>query len=258
MCKKHQPLTLPSTEDLMYDGWAVTIPETDALVLQGTSAWWAAWRCATSVILCNPAALGHGILLACCSDAASAEELARDITNRAGRFLDDHSLYLLLRSRPELLIQTEQQAGKIAALISFVCKHRMQISKMSNEEIWQQVCVEDTVVCPICCEDLNLGKAVMRCCGKGGCRQYFHLDCGEHWMKAAQDLGQSPSCPVCRSPWQAQEEADPMEAWFDEIKRTHWKHMSLAEKTRFAASSVVHALYKPGLARPSPTRSSTR
>ncbi|CAJ1389785.1 unnamed protein product [Effrenium voratum] len=194
----------PPTHEEVYDGWAFTIPETDALVLQ-SGPWWAAWRCQTTVILCNPADFGHGIVLARCPDAESAEELARAVAKRADRHL---------------------------------------------------VCVEDPASCPICWEDLHLRQAVMRCCGRGR-RHYFHFGCGQHWIEAAQDLGQTPSCPVCRNQLQvkkakleqlltggedALEEHDLVGEWANECIPSHWEGMSLAEKTGYAAGLAAHAV----------------
>ncbi|CAJ1365867.1 unnamed protein product [Effrenium voratum] len=167
----------PPTHEEVYDGWAFTIPETDALVLQ-SGPWWAAWRCQTTVILCNPADFGHGIALARCPDAESAEELARAVANRADRHL--------------------------AAQL----------------------------------------------------RHYFHFGCGQHWIEAAQDLGQTPSCPVCRNQLQvkkakleqlltggedALEEHDLVGEWANECIPSHWEGMSLAEKTGYAAGLAAHA-----------------
>ncbi|CAJ1389783.1 unnamed protein product [Effrenium voratum] len=118
------------------------------------------------------------------------------------------------------------------------------------------VCVEDPASCPICWEDLHLRQAVMRCCGRGR-RHYFHFGCGQHWIEAAQDLGQTPSCPVCRNQLQvkkakleqlltggedALEEHDLVGEWANECIPSHWEGMSLAEKTGYAAGLAAHAV----------------
>jgi len=61
---------------------------------------------------------------------------------------------------------------------------------------------EEVGECAICCEDLNLADAAMRCLGDGGRKHYFHASCLAAWIRQCQRDGAEATCPNCRGPVQ--------------------------------------------------------
>eukprot|EP00931_Biecheleriopsis_adriatica_P102593 TRINITY_DN77538_c0_g1_i1.p1 TRINITY_DN77538_c0_g1~~TRINITY_DN77538_c0_g1_i1.p1 ORF type:complete len:223 (-),score=54.90 TRINITY_DN77538_c0_g1_i1:70-738(-) len=59
--------------------------------------------------------------------------------------------------------------------------------------------------CSICCEDLVLADAAMRCAGHGGKKHYFHARCLTEWIRQCQRDGADVTCPECRGPVQIQQ-----------------------------------------------------
>jgi len=63
---------------------------------------------------------------------------------------------------------------------------------------------EEVSECAICCEDLRMADAAMRCTGDGGRRRqhYFHAHCLSSWVRECQRTNSEATCPECRGPVQ--------------------------------------------------------
>lgn len=61
---------------------------------------------------------------------------------------------------------------------------------------------EDCVECAICCDELRLTSAAMRCAGGAGRAHFFHACCLSEWASRCRSQGTAPSCPECRGPVQ--------------------------------------------------------
>ena len=61
---------------------------------------------------------------------------------------------------------------------------------------------EDVAECAICCDELRLTSAAMRCAGGAGRAHYFHAACLSDWATQCRSNGTAPSCPECRGPVQ--------------------------------------------------------
>jgi len=53
--------------------------------------------------------------------------------------------------------------------------------------------------CSICCEDLDLESAVMRCSGQHGKRHCYHPHCLCQWIQQCRRDNVPPTCPECRA-----------------------------------------------------------
>lgn len=60
----------------------------------------------------------------------------------------------------------------------------------------------DVGECAICCEQLLLADAAMRCAGQGGRRHHFHAHCLSSWVRQCRNSGSEATCPECRGPVQ--------------------------------------------------------
>lgn len=60
----------------------------------------------------------------------------------------------------------------------------------------------DVGECAICCEELLLADAAMRCAGQGGRRHHFHAHCLSTWVRQCRSSGSEATCPECRGPVQ--------------------------------------------------------
>ena len=61
---------------------------------------------------------------------------------------------------------------------------------------------EDCAECAICCDELRLTSAAMRCAGGAGRAHFFHACCLSEWASQCRSQGTAPSCPECRGPVQ--------------------------------------------------------
>lgn len=61
---------------------------------------------------------------------------------------------------------------------------------------------DEVAECSICCEELSLAAAAMRCAGTGGMPHYFHAHCLTAWVRQCRTASQNPTCPECRGPVQ--------------------------------------------------------
>jgi len=57
---------------------------------------------------------------------------------------------------------------------------------------------EEACECSICCEDMELASAAMRCSGQHGKRHYYHAQCLSQWIQQCRRENLPPTCPECR------------------------------------------------------------
>lgn len=92
-----------------------------------------------------------------------------------------------------------------------------QVAQPQVAQEQREYAAEDVDECAICCDELSLTSAAMRCAGSAGRAHYFHAGCLSEWAARCRSQGTAPSCPECRGAVQVRRQK--LQAFLDEVEQ---------------------------------------